>query len=213
MQIEFDETTHTYRADGVEVPSVTQVLSEVGINCVDHIPEEKLEAAGIRGRHIHAACHYLDDGDLDFDTVKPEYLGYIRAYENFKNESGFFPRMKEAFVFSEELRVAGTLDRLGTISADWLRGLRINEFFLRTVPPYILIDLKTGEVGAAALQTAGYALCLKWPPSEPLLRAALKLNSDGTYKFHPYVSPLDKAVFRSAVQVCNWKRGSVNGRS
>ena len=41
MNLEFDQATHTYKLDGVKVPSVTQILNEL-VQCslqVLHIPE------------------------------------------------------------------------------------------------------------------------------------------------------------------------------
>ena len=65
MSLRFDPDSHLYRVDGIIVPSVTQVLEDVGIVDYSRLPGSTREMALRRGSAVHAACHYDDEGDLD----------------------------------------------------------------------------------------------------------------------------------------------------
>ena len=200
-QIDFDPDGHVYRIDGAIWSSVTQDLESCGLTCFDMVPEETLERAKIRGRAVHAASRYVDENDLDWSTVKEEYLGYVRGYEKFKAESGFKPQRIEQIVYDETFGIVGTLDREGEeIDRDWLkfRGAPSPEAW-----EAFLIDLKTGIVTpGVALQLAGYDFCL---PKKNRLRIAIKLNADGSYRPHFYYAPSDKYTYLACHSVVQWK--------
>lgn len=68
--VEYDEETHTYLADGVIVPSVTQVMGVKFWKKYAGIDKEVLNRAASRGTAIHAAiemyCRYgYDDGSKE----------------------------------------------------------------------------------------------------------------------------------------------------
>ena len=86
---------HLYQQDGVTIPSVTQVLALSGIADVSGIPLYRLERAAAVGTAVHAACHFLDEDDLDLESVHPEIVGYVLAYQLFKTDTGFLPRAIE----------------------------------------------------------------------------------------------------------------------
>src|SRR5687767_7346130 len=93
--MEFDELTHTYRVDGQVVPSVTQILQALDIVDYSYIPPAVREAALLRGRKVHIATHFDDQGDLDEQTVPEEILPYVFAWRRFRQESGFQPELIE----------------------------------------------------------------------------------------------------------------------
>ena len=53
--MEYDESTHTYIADGIIVPSITQVLKVRFGSKYDFVSEETLKRASEKGTEIHAA--------------------------------------------------------------------------------------------------------------------------------------------------------------
>ncbi len=87
----FDALTHTYRLHGEIVPSVTQVLERAGLIDFSKIPGAIRQHALDRGSAVHAAIHFLNEGDLDpaFHTDFPEYAPYVAAWVKFLDESGF----------------------------------------------------------------------------------------------------------------------------
>ena len=83
--VHVNEERHEYAIDGVLRPSVTQTLKDAGLTYDQWYTEE----ARLRGKAVHAACQLLDEDDLDWDSVLPEYRGYVTAWERFKRDSGF----------------------------------------------------------------------------------------------------------------------------
>lgn len=75
----FDEASHEYRLDGRRIPSVTQILHAQGAIKTGYYTEEGRN----RGTYVHAACQFLAEGDLDWSSVLPAYLGYVRSFEQF----------------------------------------------------------------------------------------------------------------------------------
>lgn len=79
----FEEDTHTYRLDGMVVPSVTQILKELGFVDFSGIDPEVLRKKAELGTYVHKCCELLFQQDLDIENVDPEALGYVRAFEKF----------------------------------------------------------------------------------------------------------------------------------
>lgn len=177
----FDCDTHTYRSDGVVIPSVTDCLSSAGLSDFSGIAPDVLERKRVLGQHVHSACEYLDQNDLIWESVRPECVPYISAYKKFKFDTGFQPQLVErrGVAIINGSKVGFTLDRFGA----W-RGL-----------PFI-VDLKCGAQEGISwrVQLAGYELCLPFCDREgvslpaPMAcgRAAVMLKPDGTYKVFRY---------------------------
>jgi hypothetical protein len=172
----FDGPTHTYALDGVVIPSVTTVLKESGYIDFSRVPEGILEAARERGSLVHEALHYLNDDDLNLDSVRDDLRGYVQAGIDFRRLSGFTVYSCELRVYSPTWRVAGTLDLLGRWDDDVLT----------------IADYKTGSPAdvAADLQLAAYAELLReMSPElagEPIRRVSVRLTKDGAFHVEPY---------------------------
>ncbi len=163
--LEFDAATHTYRAGGVIVPSVTQVLEAVGVVDYSYLPPSTRNMALQRGSYVHLACQMDDEGDLDEDALDPALLPYVAAWRAFRAERGFTFQEIERRVHSARYGYAGTLDRTGT-NADG---------------DLCLIDIKTSRAeGWVRLQTAAYAGAQDEP--RRYLRGCAELHADGTYR-------------------------------
>jgi hypothetical protein len=165
QQLEFDAATHTYRAGGVIVPSVTQILEAVGVVDYSYLPPATRNMALARGSAVHLACQFDDEGDLDEGALDPALLPYVLAWRAYRAEVGFVPQEIERRVHSSRYGYAGTLDRTGTNG----RG------------DLCLIDLKTSRAeGWVKLQTAAYTGALDEP--RRYLRGCAELHADGTYR-------------------------------
>lgn len=181
-EFQFDKDRHIYTLDGRILPSVTQVLECVGMIDTRYFTDFHR----FRGSAVHAACHYLDEYDLDWDSVEPQFVPYIKAYERFKEESGFMPETIEQPKHCPVWRFAGTPDRVGL-----LNGRRV------------VIDLKNvSYLPAYAIQTAAYA----WLSGRAELpRFTVHLKPDATYKLHPENNAADLDEFFAALRVTHWK--------
>lgn len=189
--VDFDAAAHTYAVGGIKRPSVTGLIAAAfGVGYFP--PDWYLD----RGRKVHQASVYLEDGDLDWSTVSDEIRGYLEAFEkvlkDLKPVNALPPETK---MFHSVLGYCGTPDRVWMVRGDvWI------------------VDLKTGVHGRkAALQTKGYELLFKQVARELNLqtkivrRFVLKLDKDGRFKFVPHTDDSDDAVFRACCAIINDK--------
>jgi len=183
MRTEFDAKTHTYRMDGIEVPSVTQALTEAGI-----IDQQWYTSDGcIRGTYVATMTALYDNEMLDESSLDPVLIPYLTAWKTFLEQSKSDVIMVEEAVFHPVARYAGTYDR-------WivLNGRDT------------IVDIKTGAKEPwHPLQTAAYAHCF---PNTPMQRAGVYLDKSGTYKLVDHRDPTDITMFMSALNVAKWKR-------
>jgi hypothetical protein len=180
--ITFDPVAHTYTVDGIQYPSVTQILMTEGFIDTSFYTEWGRD----KGKLAHLCVHLDDTGELDESTVDPVLAPYLDAYRRFKRESGFIVAASEWPLVNPTYRFAGTIDKIGTF-----KGINCS-----------IIDVKTGAVESwAAIQLAAYEI-LK---CEPHKRFALQLKADGNYKLHPFTDRQDKHIFLSALAVYQWK--------
>lgn len=188
----FDEATHTYRLDGQALPSVTQVLAANGLGGdFSHVSPAVLEHARQRGTAVHAAAHYLDEGDLDEATVDPEIRPYLEAWQAFKVARRVELLALEQRVACPLYRFAGTIDRVARVPG--IRG-------------EVLIDLKTNTPHGAAYQLAGYKLLAQHlrpvvTTSVFLERWAVELHPERAvpYTIHEYRNSRDRDIFLAAL--------------
>jgi len=185
-----EEETHTYTLGGHVLPSVSEIMRP--IVSFDGIPEDVLTKARIRGKAIHKALEYYDQGDLDHAQLSPVIVPYVEAYEKFIRDTGFKPHYIEKIVWSSIYRYAGTLDRSGTLFDN-----------------HAVIDLKAvHELNpATAIQTAAYdkGLC-ESEGEEKHKRYGLQLKKDGTYRLQEYTDPHDFQVFLSLLNIYYWRK-------
>lgn len=187
---------HEYLLDGVRIPGVTEIMQDLGIIDYSFMPERERHYYLTRGEYVHRATHFLDDGDLDRDTVPEDVEPYLIGYERFKMECQFKPLLAEWSSWHSVFRYAGTLDRIGT-----------GKLPRRSRKERILLDLKSGKVPPwVGMQLAAYR-ALK--ARMKLSCYALELHGDGTYALKgPYDA--DKLMRRwlAVLDVYNFKRGN-----
>lgn len=165
----FDPIPHAYRWNGVIVPSVTQVLEDVGVIDYSYIPSGTREMALERGRMVHEAIHYDDEGDLDEPSTDEMLMAYVHAWRRWRTDSGFIPSLIEHRGYNEQCGFAGTLDRSGTM------------YIAGEIKVDVIVDAKTNDAPRwAELQTAAYASFFDSP--RRFLRVIVELHKDGTYR-------------------------------
>ncbi len=179
----------TYTIAGKTYARVTAVLKARGLINFYDIPEADRQFYMDRGTANHKLWQDIEEGvDGGFDYDK-RVEAYRSAHAKFLRETGFkaLPGGIEMRVKSDELGVAGTLDRIGTIQN------RV-----------VLIDYKTSAVHpATALQTALYLLCLPGYRFGEIERYGVAFKADGTYSMSLKYPFSDKAEAIWEVQQFN----------
>ena len=187
LSIEFDEATHSYRVDGREVLSVTQVFDICGL-----VPSWcKSPATAERGAFVHLTTELFDRGELNLEGLDPRLTPYLQAWEAFRGETRFEPLLIEKRVADPVRGYAGTFDRQGILNGK-----------------EVLLDIKSGAVGdTAAMQLAAYGNAY-WT-GKLWNRAAVQLNEDGryaVYNFGPESFRSDIEDFFACLRVAQFKR-------
>jgi hypothetical protein len=189
----FDRAQHAYALDGQRLPSVTQVLENVGIIDYSYIPDFAREKYLKRGSNVHLACEFDDQGDLDEAALSDELRPYVEAWRLFRAQTGFHPSLIEHRGYHPQYLYAGTLDRCGSMA-----GVKAD----------ILLDIKTTQAPDwTRYQLAAYAAFFRTPRA--FRRMAVALHADGTYRVDEYPSKdwaADFNVFLAALTVFNVKR-------
>jgi hypothetical protein len=185
--IEFHEPTHTYKINGLPVPSVTHILKVM--NCVDTrwYTEEGRE----RGKAIDTLTELHDKGELDIEAAEiycPQYIGYAKAWIAFRAETRFVPALTQVMVGNARLGYAGTLDRRGS--------------FLNLGLATVLLDIKTGAPEWwHPLQTEGYRQCCIGVN----VRGCVYLGRNGKAKWVEHDDPADAAGWLSYLNAYNYR--------
>jgi hypothetical protein len=169
--IEFIEKDHLYISNGRPVPSVTSILVRTGIINTEHFSEYCRE----RGSALHKALEYLDQNNLDEDTVDDQIKGYIESYKAFKEDVGPQITHIERVVHSKDFDYAGTFDR----------GMMINGH-------HCLVDIKSGQFFKYfGLQLAAYQQAAKECGISFTKRFVLELKPvDRKYRLREMADPL-----------------------
>jgi len=188
----FEEQGHIYRVNGVTLPSVTQVLSMIGLDDYAGVPFRNLERARQIGNAVHQACEFIDDESLDSDSVDPLISGYVEAYIRFRMENCFNPEKIEhrAIGESRSLRYGMCVDRIGYFGEEL---------------DACIVDLKTAAKPSPAwpIQTAAYAHGLG--NFDDYRRMVVHLAKDGSYKIHRYEQRRDLNLWNSALEIAHYR--------
>ncbi len=190
-KIIFDDENHKYTVGKIKLPSVTQILSAVGMyKGLENIPKHILDVAAERGKTIHTIIEYHLNGELDESSIDPELMGYFQAYlacradhpEIFDNLTYF-----EKTVYSKKFGYCGRVDAGGD---------------------RIMIDFKTTaqESAVTALQLSGYWLSEHedYLLDKPDVLAGLYLHRDATYNLVKCV--YQPMIWLNCVAVHNWQK-------
>jgi len=197
--VTFEPEAHVYtlhEAPGKTrtLPSVTQILqdNDLGFDFTQ-LPRLDLAWYGDRGTKVHLACDYLDDGVLNWDSLDPRILGYVKSYQLGKQEYKFDVLESEMLVCDRLHRYAGTLDRIVEFSKDAKLGELIGQIDLKSGQPHISHGYQTAGYNMG-LDAAGY--------SRHIPRFGLYLKEDGSMPgLKAYPDLQDFTVFESAVNL------------
>ena len=186
----FIEATHTYLLDG-EIPSTTAVLDDNRLRMDwQLIPNGILHHARWRGRAVHIATHYHDEGTLDPASVHEEIAPYLEAWKAFLADRRVVLEELEVRYAHPVFRYGGQLDRIVRAPG-------------RRLP--IVCDLKTGDEQGVGFQLAAYAELYRHAKGLPISpeRWSVRLIPDRRppYIVSEYREASDWRTFRSALDL------------
>jgi hypothetical protein len=213
----FFDDTHTYTVDGEEFPSVSEISRFASREVYGEVSQFNLDNACSRGSAVHKATEILDKyGKCECDEdIEP----YVRAYVKFRKDFGIkdYAHIEKALAH-EELKYAGTIDRIYTIDEKFAEAVsehckdfvfvdengkvekRKGNFEIRK-DGIAIIDLKSSSVVQnilALIQLNAYRLSAEHNGlGEVQALFILHLGKDGKYKFIGY--ELNENLFRACL--------------
>ncbi|MFH2074384.1 MAG: hypothetical protein ABIJ57_03425 [Pseudomonadota bacterium] len=202
--LKFDETTHTYRVDGMIVPSVTGIISEfilIGQFYIStftgaRIPVEAFDKARDFGTAAHRMIALDITGELDEDALDPKLAAVLKNWQQLRGMIRPEIIMSETPLYCSAHGYAGTSDII---------------FKLRGV--LSICDFKTGLYGTAGPQLCAYEVLAreKLKTRARFDKYVLALPRDGShFKFVKVGGPADWGFFLSRLYQHKYLHG---GRS
>ncbi len=198
MSLVFRESDHTYWLDGTQVPSVNQVLTDMGFqDGYEHIPAFYAQ----RGTMVHEATVMLDHGTLAIEALDERLVPFVYAYQKFCAEHEYEPYSWEEIVHHPTHLYAGTLDRRSVLGGRPL-----------------ILDIKTSKRSHYwhHLQIAGYRACGKdaWFVDGEIEfeGALLYLTDDGNYRLVP-MKPGAPDRWEAVITAYNLKHNRAEART
>lgn len=169
-ELTFDEESHIYRLDGVEVPSVTKIIEPLNREKYAGIGEKTLEKAANKGTSVHNSIEFFIK--FGFADVNPAYQGYFDAFRDWWEKEQPVLVGSECRVYHPILRYAGTVDLLA-----YLRGKLTLIDFKSTAT---LSDMTCG------VQLEAYAQALAKHGIQVEQKEILQVKKDGKYVERSY---------------------------
>lgn len=189
-ELKFEDATHTYRLNGVAVPSVTTIMKPLSQMHYGGIDESVLDRAAQRGTEVHNAIeNFVKFGVED---IQPAYAPYFQAFLAWMKDFDVKPVSSETRLYHRLLRYAGTAD-MGCLE----RGVRT------------LVDFKTTASFSAMLcgvQLEAYSRAFESHGVTYDRAVIIQLLPDGTYRRHDRFPPRLECwkVFSSLMNVANF---------
>ena len=174
--------------DGILWPSVTEVLRAAGLSEAPY-PSPAMARGLVRGRALHLAIQYHDEGALDLASLHPEVEGAFRAYLRFREEVPHRVRATEVTLFHETWQFCGRPDRVAYMNGE--------------STAVSILDWKMGDspdLEAARYQLAAYRVLWDANSDCPAERCyAGRRGRDGRYSLHDLTAPEASQVFLAAL--------------
>jgi hypothetical protein len=176
--LKFEPDQHKYFVDGIPIPSVTQILLDMGFI---H-PEFFTEGAAERGTLVHETTAGIELGYID--EFPEEISDYQLSYSRFIYDTKEFTNIEKQ-MYNPEMWYAGTIDRIVNTREE-------------------IIDIKTGDsIRWHRLQLAGYACMFDDP--EQIIRKCAHIRREGEYVMKVHDDPKDIQVWKNLVALYDWK--------
>lgn len=186
-ELTFEEASHTYRLDGLIIPSVTTVMKPLSEAYYGGIDAKVLGKAANRGSAVHSAIDiYAKFGVID---IEPELEGYFEAFLAWYKDYEVKPYATETKTYNRALLYAGTVDMSCSE-----RGVDTMADFKTTASYSPMLCGVQLEAYERAQESHG----IKYQN-----RAIIQLKKDGTYRRHTDFPPRVECwkVFNSLLNV------------
>ena len=165
-ELTFDEVSHIYRLDGIEIPSVSRVMEPLKEANYAGISEKTLRRAADKGTSVHDSIeNFVKFGIEDVD---PEFRAYFDAFLQWWIETQPIVVGSEIRIYHKLLRYGGTIDLLCYIDGK----LTLIDF--KTT--YTVSDMSCG------VQLEAYAKALESHGINVDQKMILHLKRDGKFK-------------------------------
>lgn len=175
-ELTFDEATHIYRLDGIQIPSVSRLMEPLKDAAYKGISERTLRRAADKGSSVHDSIeNFIKFQILD---VNPEHKLFFQAFMDWWEENQPIVVGSEIRIYHKLLRYGGTVDLLC-----YLRDKETGEWKL------ILIDFKTTyalQDITCGIQLEAYERALASHGVQVDGKMILHLKRDGRFKEKPY---------------------------
>lgn len=192
----FIEDGHKYLLDGVDIPSVSEVIRP----CLNYanVPKANLEGAREFGIEVDLACQFYDENDLDESTLSDRVRKRLAGWLKFRKDFDFQPiQIARPNYHNIHGMVYGLIpDRFGTSKAGNL-----------------VVDIKnTAEIEShQALQLAGYHAYYSENSRHQVGRMIVQLRDDDYKVFDDKTRKdifdrNDIKIFTALLAVCHWNR-------
>lgn len=170
-----------------DLPHVTEVIKAAGLmGDMSFVPDGAVEL----GTAVHAATHYLDDGDLDTKSLDPRVALRLASYQKFLDEMKPVIEVAELPVENHRHGYLGTLDRIVAINRKYgvldIKGIVACEWHGLQLSAYL----------QAANELDQWKLEGRWN---------LYLRDDG-YKLVERTRPDDWPAFVACLNLWKWKQ-------
>jgi hypothetical protein len=147
------------------------------------------DEARIRGTHAHAAVVLDLEGDLG-EMPDADWWPRVEAARRFRSENEAVTEASEVMVSDPALRLAGTIDWIGTING----------------APSIVDWKPASDNHVTGLQLAAYAHMQFLADKVVRQRLSVHLHDDGTYRIQQHTDRQDWPTFRALLTIESWKR-------
>jgi hypothetical protein len=177
----FDKEKHLYYWDGVHVPNVTSIISD--LTSYDMVDPAKLEIARQKGTNVHWMIELWAKGELD-NYELPEWMApCLEQWLKFASDTGIQVMASERRCYNRQHRYACTLDLCCTMRGKI--GLGILE---------VKRSFMAGK--AITLQTAAQAAAWESEGNDKISwRGAIKINENSAYRFEEHLGKDDMTSF------------------
>lgn len=207
--VEFIPETHTYLVNGKRELSVTQHLEAGGISDFSGVPDDILWWAQQRGTMVHRACHYINQHNLDPESIDERISGYVGAWLKCRRDHNILTCLDKAtgHPVSEHLiyrRITMTgADAVVPSKSDLVIIGQMDLAATMHKQGLIIADLKTGDpTDAWGPQLAGYTRGYGRTAQYTHKRVNVQLSANGSYRLHWHpIREFDKdwSIFRECL--------------
>lgn len=168
--LEFDDATHTYRLDGLVIPSVSAILGPLSKAKYAGISERTMDRAADKGTAVHNSIENWIK--FEIEDIPPEHIGYFNAFRAWWDE--FRPE-----VVGSEVRICHRLMRYGG-TADLVAYIGDELTLVDYKSTYVISDMTCG------VQLEAYAQALADMGIRIQRKRILHLKKDGIYSIRDY---------------------------